>query len=227
MNNKPKDLIVDTKFKVQINGYGSSPDPALSCWHYMHSCVSTNEPLTDKPPLNPTASIINNAITSRKHWHVLDASFLILHVSGFDHNTAMQFRTHRAHHTLVQSMRYTEIADGDDKTIDDIFYIPPYLKNSTKIDLMETCNAAIESYFDSNEKAEVKRYLLPTNYRQSFTMAGTATAWMHMFDSRLLRDTQIESQTAAWMMLDACILWWPGMFEWYRDNRAGKNMMAP
>jgi thymidylate synthase (FAD) len=193
----------------------------------MHGCVSNSLPLTDKLPSDPTKSIIRNAIESKKHWHVLDAAYLVLHVSGYDHNTAMQFRTHRAHHTLVQSMRYTELANGDGKSIEDIFYIPPYLSKPSRIDLINTCNDAAELYFDSDSKPESKRYLLPTNYRQNFAMAGTATAWMHMFDSRLLRDTQIESQTAAWMMLDTCIDWWPGMFEWYRDNRAGKNMMAP
>lgn len=222
---RPKDLINDSRFKVVIDGDASSPDPALACWRFMHRCHSLAPPYIDKPPKNPTKSLLRHAIDPGRHWHVLDASYLVLHVDGFDHNTAMQYRTHRANHTLVQSMRHTSL----DSTLPlaDAFYIPPYLPETDRDLLTDNCKVALAEYTQINCKPETSRYLLPTNYRQGFTMCGTATAWMHMLDQRLLRDTQIEAQTAAWMMLDACISWWPELFNWYQATRAGRNMMAP
>jgi hypothetical protein len=74
--------------------------------------------------------------------------------------------------------------------------------------------------------AEAARRLLPSGYRQNFTMAGTVQAIFYMLDQRTLADTQIEAQTLAWMALDELERWEPGLFGWYREYRAGRNLLA-
>jgi thymidylate synthase ThyX len=58
-------------------------------------------------------------------------------------------------------------------------------------------------------------------------MAGTIEAVFHWLDQRTLADSQVEAQTLAWMALDELEKWEPTLFGWYRQNRAGKNLLAP
>lgn len=196
----------------------------------MHTCVSPDTKLATEfhADYDPVQSVVKHALKFG-HWSVLEHASVKLDFWGFPHDTAMQFRTHQRMGTLVQSQRYgdelfTKCANG---LIDprELFYFDADADESD-YELARMSCVSYASAIESGKKKEVARRYLLAGYRQSFTMSGTFRQWMHVLDQRLLADTQIEAQTAAWLALDQ-LRGYSEFFEWYRDTRAGKNMLAP
>lgn len=224
-------LIQDPRFKVSIDENSKQVNPDLCIWSAMHTCVDGGSSLITTS-LDPVQSVIKHAIKFG-HWSVLEHASIKLDFKGFPHDTAMQFRTHQQMNTLVQSLRYSDeqftlCADGEVEP-QELFYFPPHTdKRQEGIDYGH-CRKSCMNYskaIERGEKKESARRFLTANYRQSFTISGTFRQWMHMFDQRLLADTQIEAQTAAWMALDQ-LRGYSGFFEYYRQTRATKNMLSP
>jgi thymidylate synthase (FAD) len=195
-------------------------------------------------PEDPAAAIIKNQLKV-KHWSVLNFGYVVLHFTGFSHDTVMQLIRHQDCSPLVASMRYT----GDTfihcanrvLSTEQVFYAQPvgvyssptgaytYTAENRAADLAEYHLSAV-AYKNSIERGnppEVARRLLSIGHRQNFVLAGTVGAMFHMLDQRTLGDSQSEAQTLAWMALDVLEDWEPGLFKWYRLNRAGKNLLAP
>lgn len=228
---RPTDLIIDPHFKAVLCPYGTTPNPAPACWYRMHTCVSENFTMDDKLPKDPSGSLIRNALQAKKHWHVLDGAFATVHVGGFNHDTSMQFRTHQNNDTLIQSLRYTGVRILDQSLeTESVFYVSPALPGSSQSILREKNNISRVVYkeqVDNGLDLEQAKKFIEMNVRQNFSMSGTMTAWLHMLDQRLLRDTEIEAQTCAWMILDQLHIWWPELIDWYLETRAMKNNLAP
>jgi thymidylate synthase (FAD) len=146
---------------------------------------------------------------------------------------------------LCQSMRYT----GDRMIaaaklqipIESVFYCQPVGTYQTRTGTYEVTEYDRAQYFEAAHVSTVKyallvesgkpeeyaRRVLSSGYRQNFTMAGTVRAIFHALDQRTLADTQIEAQALAWMALGKLKEWQPEFFEWYEQNRASKNLLAP
>lgn len=223
-------LISDPRFKVYICDSSRQRDPDMSCWEAMHECVNGGD--ADIKPKNTVQAVINHALKFG-HWEVLHHASIKLKFEGFPHDTAMQFRTHQDAHTLVQSLRYsneryTLCADGD---VDpqELFYFPPNSdKRQEGLDYgraRRSCRDYAAAIERGDKKEDARRNLI-AGYRQGFTISATFCDWFHVFDRRLLADTQLEARTAAWMALDQ-LRGYSGFFEWYRDTRAGRNMLSP
>jgi thymidylate synthase (FAD) len=128
-----------------------------------------------------------------------------------------------------------------DIDIEEIFYVQPVgryqtrngcydFTQSDRHEYLAEYQLGAEAYSRAIAKGhseETARGLLPNNFRQNFTLAGTIQAVFHWLDQRTLADSQIEAQTLAWMALDRLEEWEPGLFNWYRENRAGKNLLSP
>lgn len=218
-------LINDPFFNVTIDENSKQVSPEKSIWAAMHTCVDGGSSNITAPE-NAADAIIRHALKFG-HWSVLEHASIKLDFHGFPHDTAMQFRTHQGVNTLCQSLRYsderyTSCANGN---IDpsELFYFGDNLTASDKA--KQSCQDYAEAITKGEKKESARRFLL-AGYRQSFTISGTFRRWMHVLDQRLLADTQIEAQTAAWMALDLLCEYSP-LFVWYRDTRAGKNLLAP
>jgi flavin-dependent thymidylate synthase len=224
-------LISDPRFKVSIDENSKQVNPDMAIWNAMHRCVDggANKITTS---LDPVQSVINHALKFG-HWDVLHHASIKLDFDGFPHSTAMQFRTHRQMSVLVQSLRYSEeqfsaCADGDVDPMD-IFYFRPMTDKRKEALAYGRARRSCVDYtkaIKNGEDKETARDNLLCNYRQGFTMSGTFCQWMHVLDRRLLGDSQLEAQTAAWMALDQ-LRGYSKFFEYYRDTRAGKNLLAP
>lgn len=200
----------------------------------MHRCVSPSTKLVEtfKQGFDPVKAVVDNALKFG-HWDVLHHASIKLDFDGFPHDTAMQFRTHRSAHVLVQSLRYSDeqysaCADGK---VDprELFYFPPHTNKVREVLDYRRARESCEDYANAigdGAKKEVARRNLISGYRQGFTVSATFCNWMHIFDRRLLADTQLEAQIAATMALDQ-LRGYSGFFEWYRSSRAGKNMLSP
>ncbi len=255
---RPKQLILDPHFRVDIDLDGSSPAPERSIWRAQHCCVSEDYAFDAVVPPNPADAIIRHQLKVR-HWSVLEFGSVVLHFDGFPHDTVMQLVRHQDSKPLVQSMRYTgrrmlELAQKDSPyntietynrdtfaAIDRLFYFQPPGIYSSRTGMYEVTDCQKRSYLfrcwqSCNHYAdaianglpeEAARRELKSGYRQGFTMAGSIRAVFHWLDQRTLSDTQLEAQTLAWMALDALKVWSPELFEWYVENRAGKNQLAP
>jgi flavin-dependent thymidylate synthase len=240
-------LIKDPYFRVEIDLNASSPKPAHGIWTAQHVCVSENFAPSDPIPENPAAAIIDKQLKV-KHWSVLDFSFVVLHFCGFPHDTVMQLCRHQGKNSpLVQSMRYTgeRIRQIDsynhDTDIEQLFYVQPVgsypcrsgfydFTESDRHEYLAEYQLGAQAYaraISKGQPEETARRLLPSGYRQNFTMAGTVRSVFHMLDQRTLADSQIEAQTLAWMALEKLEAWEPGLFGWYRKHRAGRNLLAP
>jgi flavin-dependent thymidylate synthase len=220
-------LINDPRFKVSIDFNSRQVNPDMAVWAAMHTCVDGGGS-SISTCLDPVDAVIRHALKFG-HWSVLEHASVKLDFHGFPHDTAMQFRTHQRMATLVQSLRYsdelyTDCAKGLIDP-DELFYLGVDT-NRTEYELArESCRNYAEAIARGEKKESARRYLL-AGYRQSFTMSGTFRQWMHVFDQRLLADTQIEAQTAAWLALDQ-LRGYSKFFEWYRSERAGRNMLSP
>lgn len=224
-------LISDPRFKVTIDENSKQKNPSKSCWNAMHRCKDggANKITTS---LDPVQSVITHALKFG-HWDVLHHASIKLDFDGFPHDTAMQFRTHRSAHVLVQSLRYSDeqysaCANGD---VDpqELFYFPPHIDKRKEGLNYGRARRSCRDYataIEGGAKKEDARRNLIAGYRQGFTISATFCTWMHIFDRRLLADTQLEAQTAAWMALDQ-LRGYSGFFEWYAGARAGKNLLAP
>lgn len=251
-----RNLINDPYFKVTLDRNASSPKPAHGIWTAQNTCVSENFAPDNTIPADPAAAIIKHQFKP-KHWSVLKFAFVKLDFAGFPHPIVMQMIRHQDSEVdvdhgfriapLCQSMRYTgnRIANytsyNHDVDIESIFYVQPAGKYPTRTGFYEFSESDRSEYLaeyrlgaeaysravSKGQPEEVARGLLPTNFRQNFTMAGTVQAVFHWLDQRTLADSQLEAQTLAWMALDVLEEWEPGLFEWYRENRAGKNQLAP
>jgi flavin-dependent thymidylate synthase len=159
----------------------------------------------------------------------------------------MQLVRHHSAKPLVTSLRYTgkQFTDinwqSSEEDIDKLFYYSKegdYLTRDGKFDITlqaktrfyEKVRMACVDYkldLNSNIPEEVARRGLPAGYRQSMVMSGTARTWFHILDQRLLKNSQPECQEAANLILEQLSIWYPVLFKWYTDNRAGKNLLSP
>jgi thymidylate synthase (FAD) len=239
-----RQLIKDPFFRVEIDLNASSPCPEKAIWTAQHVCVSDGFAPLAVIPDEPGEAIIKHQL-GVKHWSVLEFAYVVLHFGGFPHDTAMQLVRHQDSKPLVQSMRYTgdkmrRCGNGEFET-EELFYVQPagvystrtgsysYTESSRQEDLNE-CRLSAVAYSRTLAKGhpeESARRLLCAGYRQNFVMAGTVRSVMHWLDQRTLADSQIEAQTLAWMAFEKLRGWSPALFEWYEQNRAGKNLLAP
>ena len=146
---------------------------------------------------------------------------------------------------LCQSMRYTgdrfiEVVNGN-VDVESVFYCQPVGVYKTRTGSYEVTEKDRQKFFmdarisceryalliAEGKPEEFARRSLPSGYRQNFTMGGRIKAILHALDQRTLTDSQGEAQTLAWMALDKLKVWQPEFFEWYENNRAGKNLLAP
>lgn len=216
-----------TMKKVELSISGSSPDPLLSIYRHQHVCVA--ETVNWTTDTSPSREKMANAIIremKQGHWSVLRAGFAKLEFSGFNHATAMQFRTHQDLGHLTQSLRYTGTRFRHAmsyRELEQTFHV----KTEHDYDHYQRCvDFYLKQIKDGMNKEEARNYL-PIGFIQGWSSGGDIQAWMHMLDQRLLMDTQTDARVAAAMCLDQLVDWCPELFTWYRDNRAGKNKLAP
>lgn len=240
-------LIKDKRFKVVLDHNASSPQPARAIWTAQHATVTDDFAPDKEPPLNCSKAIIHHQLDV-KHFSVLYFGFVKLDFGGFPHDAVMQMVRHQDSFPLVQSMRYTGAKmakcgseEMNREEVENLFYAMPSGKYGGRTGIWEyterdrqehltTCHYTATRYARAINRGipeEVARRSLAAGYRQNFTMAGTIKAVMHWLDQRTLADSQIECQTLAWMALDVLEQWEPGLFGWYRQHRAGKNLLAP
>lgn len=244
MSDRLLQLIDDPYFQVKIDLNGSSFKPANSIWTAQHVCISEDFAPDDPIPDRAAKAVINNQLKV-KHWSVLEFGFVVLHFRGFPHDTVAQFVRHHEIKFLVQSMRYTgrrmvECGNGDIDP-EQVFYVMPSgtyptrngtwtLTESDRQEILTEYRLSAVAYqaaISKGQPEEAARRLLAAGYRQNFTMAGTIRSIFHMLDQRTLADSQIEAQTLAYLALDELEKWEPGLFQWYKKERAGRNMLAP
>jgi flavin-dependent thymidylate synthase len=237
-------IIKDQYFRVHIDIAGSSPAPEEAIWRAQHTCVAEGFAPSTPIPKDPGLAIIKNELV-KGHWSVLKFASVVLHFNGFPHDAVMQMVRHQGSSPLVQSMRYTgdRFSDcGNGKVLaEDLFYSQPpgiYASRNGTYTITESdwredmaeyqlSAAAYSRAIAKGRPEESARRLLAAGYRQNFCMAGTIRDVFHWLDQRTLTDSQIECQTLAWMALDVLEVWCPVLFGWYRENRAGKNKLAP
>lgn len=238
-------LIKDPHFKVLLDETASSTCPSIATWNFQH--VTVTEDFIDNwhIPADPAGAVIRHQL-GVKHFSVLEAAYAVLYFEGFPHSTVMQWVRHQGMKPLVQSGRYTgqrfcKVARNE-LQVEEVFYFRPlgiyndrqgsryqYLSEDLEQDKSD-CYAACVKYEEriaNSYSEEHARDVIPQNFRQNFTMAGTIRGWMHVLDQRTLADSQLEAQTAAWMALNVLKGWEPTLFDWYLEKRAGKNLLAP
>ncbi|REJ36815.1 MAG: hypothetical protein DIU84_05375 [Bacillota bacterium] len=75
--------------------------------------------------------------------------------------------------------------------------------------------------------AEDARLSLPLGTRINLVMSVNARSLMHILDMRLPPNAQWEIRELCGALLDLAEMWMPATFRWYRENRAGKHLLAP
>ncbi|MBP0001395.1 MAG: FAD-dependent thymidylate synthase [Cyanobacteria bacterium SID2] len=253
----PEDILEkDPHLKVEIDPDGTSPFPSRAIWKGQHTCVFEGFSLDDKVPDERKAgeAVVRHLLKGNKgHYSPLRWAHITLHIGGFDHNTIMQFVRHQDSAHLVQSMRYTgkRIAEtmrlwmeSEDMTIlQSIHYTRPtgftytdrYGQKVDYSEQMQECdlNLAARAYIgymqatDLGYPFEMARGLLPTGFRQNYTIAADLQALLHMLDQRTKADAQLEARALAESILRQLDEWIPEIAQWYRENRYGKAILAP
>lgn len=237
-------LIKDPYFRVKRDIAASSPSPELGIWFAQHTCVTDVE--QKNPPKYPGNAVIRHQL-NKEHYSVLAFAFVSFSVSGFDHNTIMQFVRHHELAHLVQSQRYTGLRFWSSPTeiwqnLDKLVYIRPegrYIdRNGNKF--TETAESRLEKQkmaydsllnfkkrVDAGEPFESARSLLPTSFRQDYYIGGTLKTIFHCLDQRTKKNSQLEAQTLAWMLIREMSDWAPELIGWYVSNRSQKARLAP
>ena len=236
-------LIYDRHFNCKVDKNGSSKNPEKSIWLAQNVCVNDNEKV--KIPENPGDAVCRHQLNVG-HFSVLNFAYFVVHIEGFDHNTVTQMCRHRDSAFLVQSQRYTGYRflrePLSPQNIEKYVYIRPigsyYDRNGNKFNftykerqqrLMSAYRSCLgyKDAINQGENYESARYLLPTGFRQNFTVAGTLENYFHWWDQRTKKDSQLEIQTLAWMVINELKPYAPNLIDWYIEKRAGKAKLSP
>jgi len=236
-------LIKDPYFKIEIDWDGSSPNPETAIWKAQNVCVAENAQ-SSQVPSNPGKAVVRHQLKVG-HYSVLNFASVTVRCFGFSHNTVMQMVRHRDSAFLVQSMRYTgeRLKAVTPDNIEQFVYIRPvgeYIdRQGNRFELtshkrqmrLDAAYQSVAAFQDSvaldGEPFESGRDVLPTGFRQDFTMSGTLENFFHWLDQRTKKDSQLETQTLAWMVLEELKNWAPEIVGWYISNRAGRANLAP
>lgn len=236
-------LIDDKYFNCEVDENASSRQPEKAIWLAQNVCVNDNEKI--EIPENPGNAVCRHQLNVG-HFSVLNFAFFVVRCSNFDHNTVVQMCRHRDSAFLVRSQRYTgnrflkEVLTP--QNIEKYIYIRPvgtyFDRNGNKFEMtpserrkrLMSVYRSVLGYRDAinkGESFESARYLLPSGFRQNFTIAGTLENYFHWLDQRTKKDSQLEIQTLAWMILDTLKPHAPNLIDWYLEKRAGKAKLAP
>lgn len=248
----PTDLINDPYFSVEIDKFGSSPEPEKAIYLEQNICVNEDARDFQEKVRNLTAEECGNRIIKHQlgveHWSVLNFATATLRFYGFPHSVIAQITRHRDSAFLCQSMRYTgkrfeDWANSINGDIERLMYLRPvgtytdrngnkyeFTEEERTTELKNIIRLGVLGYLEaieSGQSYEMARGKLPYDFRQDFAVTGTIENWFHLLDQRTKKDSQLEIRTLAYMALDELEKWSPTLFSWYRKNRAGKARLAP
>jgi len=100
---------IDPHFRVEV--VAKTPNPQQLVWLSAHQCVCEGIAIDDPSPSEEDAGkyVVKHLLAGhRGHYSPLEAPQISFNVSGFNHRTMQQIRTHRIGvHYSVQSLRYT------------------------------------------------------------------------------------------------------------------------
>lgn len=240
----PELPIRDEHFSVSIDCNATSPYPERAIWSGQHICVAEWISPKSLIPQDPGKAIIKHQL-SVEHFSVLRHAFIKLDCAGFPHSLIAQITRHQDSAFLVQSNRYTgnrfiRVANGD-LPIDEVFYFRPAGKYATREGFYsrdEEMNFACrrqalracelyKQFIESGVPYEDARGIIPYDFRQNFTMSCDGQALFHWLDQRSKKDSQLEIQTFAALVMHQVLLWMPTIGNWYLENRYGKARLAP
>ena len=236
-------------FRVELDHDATSPNPEVAIWRGQHTCVSELFAFDEPVPSNPGEIVVKHQMKP-KHFSVLRKAYISFCCTGFPHSVIAQITRHQDSSFLVQSNRFTGrrfVELGLKKTpaqedIEAVFYFRPigeYRDRTgsrfiyTEIERKQDLNLAWLSCTDYADKInrgcpyEMARGSIPYDFRQSFDISGDLQAVFHWLDQRSLADSQLEIQILAEMVMQRLEKWCPTIAKWYRENRWGKNLLAP
>lgn len=238
-------MMMDEHFKVEIDIDASSPYPEKAIWKGQHQCVSEKSEFKEVLSSEQCSEIIIKHQMIPEHFSVLNFAFVKFNCTGFPHSVVAQITRHRDTAFLVESNRYTgdrfvEVAKGN-IPVEQAFYWREEGKHSSRNGFYqrsenqnqrrkEVIIEACELYADeiaAGVPYEDARGILPYDFRQNFTMAGTLEATFHWLDQRSKADSQYEIRCLAELAMDCLDNWVPGLATWYRKNRWGRARLAP
>jgi thymidylate synthase (FAD) len=234
----------DPLFRVERDPDACSPNPEKAIWRFQHIGVSPILPIDSTLPKEPGKAIVKHQLGPKGHYSVTESAFAVVYFGGFPTHTAMQMCRHRGFGLQVQSFRYTGDyllqALDDSSLLRHFFYTKPPGQYRSREGIFTVTEAQVDRFYKFSHQSLVtyKQYLdegwpeedareVLTCTRQNFAMAGTVRDFMHCLDQRTLQDTQVEARVAGWRCLTTLEEWCPTVFEWYRNNRAGRNLLAP
>ena len=168
------------------------------------------------------------------------------------HRVGISFDVQSLRYTTVDLDLEAVRAPEGLKFVDEHLVLPPYLRDDpekpvkvvergrsprriqepkTALERIRMAYAtALRDYFQlisMGVPAEDARMVLPIGLRINLVMTVNARSLMHILDMRLPPNAQWEIRELCGALLDLAELWMPHTFEWYRENRAGKHMLAP
>lgn len=237
------------RFKVAVDTEGTSKGIQTAIWRGQHQCVSETFAHTTTPPSESRCGeiVVKHQLEGdRGHYSVLNMAFVKLNCTGFPHSVVAQITRHRDSAFLVQSNRYTgdrfvQVAQGE-REVEDVFYLRPVGiyrdRDGNKFEYSlderaqdyQLIKLSCLNYASKIERGcpyEMARSLIPYDFRQDFTIAGTVESLWHWLDQRSKKDSQLEIQVLAQMALDAVDPLMPELTTWYRENRYGRARLAP
>jgi thymidylate synthase (FAD) len=249
--------INDPYFQVRIDLNASSPRPSHGIWTAQHQCVADGFAPDNPIPADPAAAIIKHEFKPKHWSVLKFAFVKLDFAGFPHDTVMQMIRHQDSKHSvddgiddqdvgvLVQSMRYTgdlyRQCGESNYDVEKLFYVMPEGVYSTRNGTWKMTESDRQLYIADCQRSAAAysqkialghpednaRRCLAAGYRQNFTMSGTIKSIFHMLDQRTLADSQIECQTLAWMALDELEEWEPGLFQWYRENRAAKNLLSP
>lgn len=240
---------MDSFLRVLIDKDASSPNPQAAIWRGQHQCVIEGFAPDDPTPDSQRCGeiVIKHQLAGdRGHFSVLNKAFVSFNCAGFPHSVIAQITRHRDSAFLVQSNRYTgqrfvDVANGK-ATVESVFYfrIPGVYfdragnkyeyTEAMRLEDIADCAKACSKYADLiavGMSEEHARDVISYNFRQNFSISSTLEATWHWLDQRSKKDSQLEIQILASMVMQELEAWAPELSAWYRNNRWGKARLAP
>lgn len=179
---------------------------------------------------------------SRGHYGPWEHPQITFTVEGVSRVTMAQITRHRLMSFDVQSQRYVDFSDKDQKvamprSLED----PAHFSRETgtveldegdrewhQIQYLDHVNDAFRRYqnmIEAGVPKEDARFVLPLGTVVNMSFSGNARTFMHLLDMRKKANAQWEIRELSEKLLDELFDWMPHTFEYYEEH--GPNKLAP
>lgn len=188
---------------------------SIKSFKHIKDCVIPNS--AEPKDKQVDAEKLLKKIIESKHMSILEHISLTFSIEDVPVTLVSQLTRHRMASFAVTSLRYNNLNKCENRK----FYIPEFKSESDKVEFLNSCAKAINTYNDmifKGYKPEEARYLLPQGIMTNLVMTMNVRELFHFFDLRNCLRADKPIRELAKEILKLCLNIDPYLFGFAKQN---------